>query len=377
LLKTRKILLAGLATQTRYLHICAFIALLFAALLMPTADAVDVPTLYTAQVLFDEEADNPREDAYKTALIAVLARVSGSQMSSNEAAVDELFPVPAAYVTQFRPGVDDTLWVSFDDEAIDRILKTSGKTLWGHDRPLTLVWLAVDWGNGIREIIAAGDPERTEGQGRSIDRNQLLRERVLEVAQQRGLPLAFPLLDTTDMQSVTFSDIWGGFDGRVAEASTRYDASSVLIGRVRPLSSQRNRWTYRFGAESRSWTGEAEQVVSQIADLLAAEFAVGGGAPPEMLALNVSGIKSVDAYGSVQEMLAGISLVENVSITSASGDTVYYQIEARGGVERLRRALLVAGLVESQTRPTNHDSLDLRTLDFFYGAKESNAVHVP
>ncbi len=361
----------------QHLLICALTALLLTALLVRTADAVDVPTLYTAKVLFDEEAGNSREDAYKAALVAVLARVSGSQLSSNEAAVDELFPVPSAYVTQFRPGDDDTLWVSFDDEAIERILKASGETVWGRERPLTLVWLAVDWGNGNREIVAAGDPERTRGEGRSIDRNQLLRERVLEIAQQRGLPLAFPLLDTTDLQSVTFSDIWGGFDDRIVAASERYDANSVLIGRVRPSSSQRNRWTYKFGAESRSWNGDAEQVVSQIADLLAAEFAVGGGSPLEMLALNVSGIESVDAYGSVQDMLAGIGLIERVSISSVSGDAVYYQIEARGGLQRLRRALLFAGLIEVESRPVTQDPGNLPSLDFFYGAKDSNAVHVP
>jgi len=374
LLKTRKKLLAG---QIQHPLICTLSALLLAVLLPPVAEAVDVPTLYTAQVLLDEDADDPREDAYKLALISVLARVSGSQLSSNEAAVDELFPVPAAYVTQFRPGADDTLWVSFDEKAIERILKSSGETVWGRDRPLTLVWLAVDWGNGDREVIAAGDPEPDQGQGRSIDPNQLLRERVLEIAQQRGLPIAFPLLDTTDLQKVTFSDIWGGFDERVVEASKRYDANSVLIGRVRPSSSQRNRWTYTFGKESRSWTGDVEQVVRQIADLLADEFAVGGDAPLEMLTLRVSGINSVDAYGSVQKMLAEISLIEGISISSVSGDSVDYQIEARGGMQRLRSALLFAGLVEVESRPMNDEFADLPTLEFFFATNEPNAAHVP
>ena len=67
---------------------------------------------------------------------------------------------------------------------------------------------------------------------------------MLEIAEKRGLPLAFPLLDTEDLQSVTFSDIWGGFDERIIAASKRYGANSILIGRVRPSSSQSNRWTY-------------------------------------------------------------------------------------------------------------------------------------
>lgn len=340
--------------------------LLFSAGFALPVLAVDVPTLFTAEVPLNERSGNPREDAYRAALISVLAKVSGKELSANEAAIDEMFPVPAAYVTQFRPGEKDTLWVSFDGEAIERVLRASGQTVWGSDRPLTLVWLAVDWGQGEREITAAGDPDRLTQEARSIDRNRLLRERILEIAEKRGLPIAFPLLDTTDLQSVTFSDIWGGFDDRVIDASGRYDANSILIGRVKPSSSQRNRWTYVFGGETRAWTGPPEAIVAKVADMLAAEFTVGGDAPLEMVALNVSGIQTVDAYGSLQETLSGVNLIESFKISEVTGDTVSYQVEVRGGADRLRRALRFAGLLE-QTDSTDYSDLGPRTaLEFFY-----------
>ena len=343
--------------------ICAIAALILSA---APAYAVDVPTLYSAEVSLDEESDNPREDAYRAALIEVLTRVSGSMLSGNDEAIDELFPVPAAYVTQFRPGVEETLWVSFDGEAIERVLRAGGQTVWGSERPLTLVWLAVDWGQGVREIIAADDADRLPQQARSIDRNRLLRERILEIAEKRGLPLAFPLLDTADLQSVTFSDIWGGFDERIIDASKRYAANSVLIGRIRPSSSQRNRWTYVFAGQTLSWTGPPEAVVEQIADMLAAEFAVGGNAPLERVALNVSGVETVDAYGSLQTLLSGVSLIESYNISEVAGDIVSYQIEVRGGVDRLRRALRFAGLLEIEGRSDFDNLASGSALDFFY-----------
>ncbi len=342
--------------------------LFFLVVAVVPAQAVDVPTLYTAEVPLDETADNPRDDAYKLALMEVLGRVSGSQLSANPAAIDELFPVPSAYVSQFRPGTDSSLWVSFDGEAIERILRNGGQTVWGRERPLTLVWLAVDWGQGEREIIAADDPGRTQQQGRSIDRNRLLRERVLEIAQKRGLPLAFPLLDTTDLQSVTFSDIWGGFDERIVDASRRYETNSVLIGRVRPASGQRNRWTYVFGSENRTWSGPPEAVVGQIADMLAAEFAVGGNSPLEVVALNLSGVETVDDYGSVQELLSAVSLIEDSRIVAVVGDSVSYEIEVRGGPERLRRALRFSGLLEQQGDGGLRDPEAPLTLEFFYSS---------
>jgi hypothetical protein len=333
---------------------------------MLPAHAVEVPSLYSAEVPLDEESENPRNDAYRSALIAVLARVSGSELSANEEAIDEMFPVPSAYVTQFRPGEDDTLWVSFDDEAIKRVLRASGQTVWGSDRPLTLVWLAVDWGQGEREVIAADDPDRTTQEARSIDRNRLLRERVLEIADRRGLPVLFPLLDTTDLQSVTFSDIWGGFDDRIVDASRRYGANSILIGRVRPSSSQLSRWTYVFGDESRAWTGPPESVVAEVADVLAAEFGVGGDVPVERVALNVSGVQTVNAYGSVQKTLSQISLVESFRVAEVAGDVVSYQIDIRGGADRLRRALRFAGLLEQNGSDDSSGYEPATALEFFY-----------
>lgn len=346
MLNTRKLLHVDFS---RHALIHGLITLLILFSLMPLAQAIEVPTLFTAEVPLDEASDNPRNDAYKSALLDVLTRVSGSDLSSNLELIDELFPRPASYVTQFRPGADDSLWVSFDGEAIERVLRQSGQIVWGSDRPLTLVWLAVDWGRGEREIIAADDPDRSSRRSRSIDRNRLLRERLLEIAQKRGLPLAFPLLDTTDLQNVAFSDIWGGFHERILDASRRYDSNSILIGRVRPSSSQRNRWTYFFGGDESNWTGPPEAVVGRIADMLAAEFAVGGDAPMEMVALSVSGVVSIDAYGSVQRLLAGVSLIENFRIDEVMGDTVNYQVEVRGGADRLRRALRFAGLLEQET----------------------------
>ncbi len=132
---------------------CRHVFFLALVLLSIPAPAVEVPSLYTAEVPFDRDASDPRADAYETALKEILMRVSGSDLACNAAAVEELFPNPASYVMQFRPGADDTLWVSFDGQAIEQTLRNAGQTVWGADRPLTLVWLAVDWGQGEREIV--------------------------------------------------------------------------------------------------------------------------------------------------------------------------------------------------------------------------------
>jgi hypothetical protein len=330
--------------------------------------AVEVASLYTSQVPFDQEEDDARGRAYEMALADVLLRVSGSELSADAEMIELLFPSPASYVVQFRPGADDTLWVSFDGEAIENTLRQAGQTVWGSDRPLTLIWLAVDWGHGEREIISADDPARSRDAARSIDRNRLLRQRVLDVAERRGLPVVFPLLDTIDLQNVSFSDIWGGFDDALIAASERYEANSILIGRVRPETSQRNRWSYYFGGEERSWSGEPELIIGLIADLLADEFAISGNAALEFVDLTIAGISSVGAFGAVHNMLSEMAVIERFSIAEVEGDRIRYRVEALGGVERLRRALRFNGFIEQNGFEGDRFGIDPleHTLEFFY-----------
>lgn len=315
------------------------------------AYAVEVSTLYTVQVPYDTKDPDPRASAYDTALAQVLLRVSGRVVVNDVTLFDTLFPDPSAYVIQYRPGPDDTLVVSFDGNAIENTLRRAGQRVWGGDRPLTLVWLAVDWGGGKREIVAAEAAD--DDDSRSINRNRYLRERMLEAAENRGMPIAFPLLDGEDMAAVSFSDITGGFDERVLAASDRYNVNSVLIGRLRASSGNQFRWTYHFGPDERSYTGEPEVVIGQIYELLAAEFAVGGDEPVRAVDLSISGIRSVDDYARVSRILTDMNHIESFSITAASGDRLNVRVAAHGGADRLARALRFAGLIEQERIDTS------------------------
>jgi hypothetical protein len=140
------------------------------------------------------------------------------------------------------------------------------------------------------------------------------------------------------------------------------------VGRIRPATGQRNRWNYYFGGDERSWDGEPEQIIGQVADLLADEFAVSGSAPLQTVSLSVSGIDSVTAYAALQHMLSETSLIESFSVNEVSGDRVRYKIEARGGAERLRRALRFNGLIEQNGYDGDRFSMNSQQagLEFFY-----------
>jgi hypothetical protein len=318
------------------------------------AVAVEMESLYTVQVPFDPSETDAQNLAYQTALTEVLVRVTGTTAIAEWEQLADLFPNPGRFVLQYRPGEDDTLEVSLDGPAIENVLRQAGVGIWGSDRPLTLVWVAVDWGQGEREIIAADDPERRPGDARSIDRNRLLRERVTEIATHRGIPVLFPLLDIEDLENISFTDIWGGFDDLLLLASARYEAETVLVGRIRAGSPVMNRWTWYLGGERMSWTGETEEVMHLLADTLAARFKIDSRSPMETIRLTISGIDSVNAFGKVQRYMENLRGVDRVMIESVAGDRIIYRIRIQGGIERLQRALDLTSMLEP-VDPFNQD----------------------
>ncbi len=311
----------------------------------PIAGAIEVSGLYTAQVELRREESNPQRAAYADALGEVLVRITGQETAAEDEDLLALFPSADRYVQQFRRGPDDTLIVTLDGNAIENMLRSANYPVWSNDRPLTLVWLAVDRGPDGRRIIASDESEFGMPGLPSAEADRLLRESVVEAAERRGLPLLFPLMDAEDREAVTFSDIWGGFDDALLRASRRYGASSILVGRIRDDDFLENRWTYFFGNEQITWTAGADAAVNLLADELASRFAYAGNAPVESVALNVSGVDGVAAYGAVQRLLTGLTVIESFQIETVAGGEVRYSIDVQGGTERLASALQFSGVL--------------------------------
>lgn len=340
------------------------------------AATVDATALYTVEVPLEPGASNARVTAYEQALEEVLIRMTGSEPVALSPEVRALFPEPDRYVLRFRPGAEESLVVTLDGQAIEALLREAGHPVWGADRPLTLVWLAVDWGQGDREIVAGGDPVLGVGSD-DEDRNGVLRERLEAAAQRRGLPILFPLLDTQDLEQVSSSDVWGGFDETLLEASRRYGTSSILVGRVRANAATRGRWSYYSATQRLEWSGAPEDVVAALAETFAEEFAYAGGSV-ESVTLTVSGVDSVAAYGRVQSLLGGLNVIDSYRLHSVAGADMSFEVEVRGGSERLAAALDFSGVLRRADWLGVQDFLDPRaqaaTLGYLYLSDESPPV---
>jgi hypothetical protein len=290
----------------------------------------------------------------------VLIRVTGTTAAAESSELAAAFPNAARYVLQYRSGANDTLIVSLDGPSIERALRQFGATVWDSNRPLTLILLGVDWGLGEREIVAAEDAAHSPGDPRAIDRNRLLRERVQSIAELRGLPIVFPVLDPEELERLSFTDIWGGFDEQLMESAARYGANSVLVGRIRQDSMLEQRWTWYHIDERRDWSGAPEQALNMLGDALAALYAVGGDTAVEKVRLIISGLGSVNAYGEMQRLMDNLRGIDRFAVKVASADTITYEVTVQGGAERLSRALEQSGMLIRVSSGAAIDSSSIR-----------------
>ncbi len=343
--------------------LCLTLSLMLAA----PAGAVRVDDLYSSTVGISADARDPLNDAFGRALDQVLMKVTG-QPGAGQTAGLSIRRNPGALVQQYTRLPQNRLRARFDAKAIRAALDSAGLPVWGEVRPLVATWVAVDSGGGRRVIVSEGAGKSLEAQG-SVD---ALRIALTATADSRGLPIVFPLVDAVDLRGVSFTDIWGNFREPVVQASERYRAEAVLIGRARSLnpSDDRTRWTLRLGNEELNWTGDINAGPAKAAEYLAQRLATFADAA-DTLRVRVRDVDTLDKYGQLQKYFASLNIVERAAVARVNANEVEFDLVVRGDVRRLEATLNRSRLLQA----VDSDAADLefgRVPDLIYGWQSDN-----
>lgn len=291
-----------------------------------------MPDLYTAEVNFDAQRRDGRQRAYRAALDAVLSRLTPSLADARGIAA---FAKPGQFVLGYREAGDQRMWVSLDGAAIGAELQGAGLPVWGSDRPLTLVWMAIERANGERELVGTTSPS---GESAEKDVSISLRRKLSAAASLHGVPVRFPVLDERDRATVQDSDIWGGFTDVIVDASRRYRADSVLIGRVRESAPNDIRWTWAFAGSSERFRGDFSVATRRVSRSLLSQFASSPGGSLNVT-VQVVGVDGMDGFARVSRLLNTQSLIQRVDIVAMRADAVVFEIDSLTTRERLGELL--------------------------------------
>ena len=341
------------------------VALAVAPLFALPSGAATLTELYTVTVDPNPAASNQREAATQAAMARLLIRVTGSRNAPIDPALQPLISEPDAYLSSYGDDRQGRALVGFSRARIERVLTELGKPVWGPERPLTLLWVAVDDGAGGRALLSAGEaaPCDTPTTPRMTQLAEGVREEIVAAADERGLPIAWPLLDLQDLSAVTCTDVWGGFDAEIVAASARYRADAVLIGRVRPATfGNEVEWLFVHGVDRRSLPlAGVRDGVDAAADRYAADLATIGGA--SLTLLTVNNVLTPADYGRVVSYLERQSVLESVDVESLDNGTLRLRVAARGDARVLERVLALGGVLRPAAGASSVGSLAFEVAD--------------
>ncbi|MCP1674964.1 hypothetical protein J2T57_002102 [Natronocella acetinitrilica] len=308
-----------------------------------------VPGLYDARVQVESQADDERRRATREGLEQVVVRMTGQREVLGDESVRDLVRGADRYVQQFGFETRETddgdqleLRLRFDGQALQRALAEREISVWVEaDRPRVLIWLAID---------RAGDRELVGGDT-ALDVQQLVRDG----ARDAGLPVLMPLQDLEDRQRLSSSDVWGGFRGPILEASARYRAEVVLVGRLDRRGQEfAGRWLLFRDGETQEWSATDEELdavlaagTSGAAERLARAL---GRRPGERVVgdftLQVDGLQGLADFTYVHRLLGETRGVGGVDVLRADGETLYLRIRLEGDSDRFIRDVEQGGRLE-------------------------------
>jgi hypothetical protein len=287
--------------------------------------------MYQATVPVADRSEAAQTAAFQTAMKTVLIRVTGRRNADEDPALSSLVSNARRYVQSFRGAPDSQLLVAFDGPAIERWLTQNGQPLWGHERPTTLVLLAVQSGAQTGSVTTTDDSSE-------------LKSAIDGAAALRGVPLVWPNSAELQKFHIDFAAVNSGSPSSFVEIARRMGSDGVLIGRASGASANANvRWTHLFQDRSSEYSGPLEGV-NRAADLYAGMFAASGGLVP--VDIEVSGLNDLKDYAGVESYLGSLTFISHVSVESLSGDTVRFRLSTRGGLDSLQRALSLNGRLQ-------------------------------
>ncbi|MGH8135837.1 MAG: DUF2066 domain-containing protein [Steroidobacteraceae bacterium] len=303
----------------------SWIAAVAIAALAQHADAASLGDMYTLTVPVTGQGESAQQAAFRDAMQDVLVRATGRRDAADLESLAPLVAQAGRHVVSFRRAAGSQLAVTFNGTTIENAIDAAGLPFWGPDRPLTLVWLAVERG-GRRSLAgpAAGGDDK---------------QRVEEAAARRGVPLVWP--GAGDDLARGLQQAWSGDHEPLASAARRYGADGVLIGRAMVTAGGQYivDWTFSSAGLSAETRGGLEAGPDLAADRYASAYASRNAGQRIEQLVTVTGIDTLDAYATALRALGRLPLVRGVAVDEVTPDAVSFALRIRGDPDALRQAI--------------------------------------
>ncbi len=311
------------------------------------AQAARVDNLYVAEQLVAEQSGDVSNSQALEALEQVLIKVSGRRDIMTQTALQAVIDNPKQFIQRFsyeatalpiqmssgQEVVAQRLRVVFEDQLIDNLLQSAGLRPLGVVRPGLLLWLVEERG-GRREYIG-----QSEDPALGV---------MLKRATERGLPIFRPLIDLEDEQNLPVGEAWGFFRESILNASQRYRADAVLVGRVFRDRKQawRSNWqlfwhdtVHSFDGRGQTLADQLSSAVEQSADKLFAGFVAPVGGESGEVELTIEALNNFSAYAQLRRYLSELPSVRTIAVRTVERERMVLALTLDGSLKQLQDKL--------------------------------------
>lgn len=315
---------------------CCLLLLLFP--LMTLSPPLAANDLYTGEVPVPGQDDAARQEAMVAALKQVLVKVSGDPGAGERPEVQGALKDPAPLIQAFyyRQEVDRSGPVpalklyyaaNFEPRAITRLLSASGLSQWARERPTLMAWVVAD--------------------GVLLPATQLAP--LLRRASERGIQLsagAGAAPDDAGEGGISLIDVERGEIARLRPIASRFGAPGVLAGRLyASAEGVAGRFAYGDGEREESFEVQGADTAAALraaadetANRMATRYAFAAAdSTPAEVAVVLRGLASAADFARVHAYLSSLSVVRELRLGMAAGDTLDLSLTVSGGAERLRQ----------------------------------------
>jgi hypothetical protein len=185
---------------------------------------------------------------------------------------------------------------------------------------------------------------------------------VKHLAQERGLPISLPIMDLEELANISVEDLWTPSITGVRQASQRYGAQVILIGRMVHHS---DRWESNWQLLSQdeqapTWQIQGNTIeelvtqgITQTTQYLIGHYAM-TKSPVNNLQMNtdqnversifigIDNIQSGPDFIKVQEYLNNVDQIGGVSVHHIAGNTAVFEIKPKiQNKEQLEKAIVM------------------------------------
>lgn len=338
---------------------------LFCLLSMRAALATVVPNLYDVSLTSQSQSQDEWQRLVQEGLAQVLERISSAPNLTAHPQVKQAMENASDYVEQYTYE-GNMLNVKYSQDLVNQLVQKLGHNVWGQRRPNVVLWLAIEDNHQRRLVGVETDPT--------------LQAYVVDVAKKKGIPMVLPLMDLEDMAAVTVTDVWGQFPTVLEQASMRYGAQTILLGRVMhndvggaPWVGD---WQLLTEGDVPSWKVEGktlEEVLAQgitgVTQYLKNNANANGpkkvgASRGKPFLIGVEGIQSSADFINVENYLKSLNPVADVNIHQLLGQIAIFEITPAD--ENGRAALEQAVTLDQQLVPSFSSSQGIAGVESTY-----------